>query len=54
MRSLPEDYYILDKTGTLLKGRRTGRRFRLGQEVEVLLAEADPATGSLILHLTNA
>ena len=54
MRSLPEDYYVLDKTETQLKGRRTGRKFRLGQEVEVLLAEADPATGSLILHLADA
>lgn len=54
MRSLPEDYYVLDKTGTLLKGRRKGRRYRLGQAVEVLLAEADPATGSLILNLTDA
>ena len=54
MRSLADDYYVLDKTGTQLKGRRTGRRYRLGQEVEVLLAEADPATGSLILHLADA
>ena len=53
MRSLADDYYVLDKTGTQLKGRRTGRRYRLGQEVEVLLAEADPATGSLILHLAD-
>ena len=54
MRSLADDYYVLDKTGTQLKGRRTGRQYRLGQEVEVLLAEADPATGSLILHLADA
>lgn len=53
MRSLPDDYYVLDKTGTQLKGRRKGRRYRLGQALEVLLAEADPATGSLILHLTG-
>ena len=51
MRSLPDDYYVLDKTGTQIKCRRKGRRYRLGEAVEVILAEADPATGSLILHL---
>ena len=53
MSSLPGDHYLLDKTGTLLKGRRTGRRYRLGEAVEVMLAEADPSTGGLILHLAG-
>ena len=53
VRSLPEDFYFHDEAKQLLRGRRSGRQFRLGDSVEVTLAEADPLSGSLILHLTE-
>lgn len=49
--SLPDDFYIHDERRHELAGRSTGRAFRLGDTVEVRLAEADPVTGGLILQL---
>jgi ribonuclease R len=54
VRSLPEDFYFHDEAKQLLRGRRGGRQFRLGDAVEVTLAEADPISGSLVLHLTES
>ncbi|HYZ22207.1 MAG TPA: ribonuclease R [Rhodopila sp.] len=49
--SLPEDYWQYDEREQTLTGRRTHKVFRLGQEVEVLLSEANPVTGSLSFHI---
>jgi ribonuclease R len=54
MRSLPDDFYVHDAARHELRGRRGGRRFRLGAEVQVRLAEADPVTGGLIVELVEA
>ncbi|MEE9544960.1 MAG: ribonuclease R [Rhodospirillales bacterium] len=51
--TLPEDHYIHDADRHVLRGRRTKREYRLGDEVEVILAEAEPLTGGLILHLLS-
>jgi ribonuclease R len=47
MRSLPDDFYDHEESRHRLVGRRTRRSFTLGDEVEVILAEADIVTGSL-------
>ncbi len=49
--TLADDYYVHDADRHVLRGRRTKQEYRLGDEVEVILAEADPLTGGLILHL---
>jgi ribonuclease R len=52
--SLAGDYYDHDEAGHRLVGRETGHTYRLGDPVEVRLAEADPITGSLLLELLDA
>ena len=51
LRTLPADSYVHDAARHELRGHRSGRRWRLGEAVEVRLAEADPLTGGLVLHL---
>ena len=53
MGNLPADYYVHDEAGHRLVGRRWGRVFRLGDQLTVRLAEADPATGSLLFELVS-
>jgi ribonuclease R len=38
---IPGDYYQLDQTQHALMGRRTGRRFRLGDRISVQVARVD-------------
>lgn len=52
-RFLPNDTYIHDEKRQCLRGRRTRREYRLGDSVEVMLAEATPVTGGIILHLLD-
>ena len=49
--TLPSDYYDHDERRHCLVGRKTGRRYGLGDKVEARLAEADPMTGSLVLEI---
>ena len=49
--ALPDDFWQHDVREQSLTGRRTGLVFRLGQEAEVRLAEANAATGSLMFQL---
>jgi ribonuclease R len=51
IRSLGDDYYVHDEARHTLKGRRTGTTYRLGESVEVMLMEADPITGSMIMQI---
>ncbi len=51
--SLPEDFYEHDARRHALVGRRWGREYHLGAKVRVRLIEADPLTGSTILHLAD-
>jgi len=39
VRTLDDDYYVYDKASHWLKGRRSGRVFRLGDRVKVMVAE---------------
>jgi ribonuclease R len=54
VRSLPEDFWRYDDKEQTLTGRRTRLTFRLAQEVEVRLAEANPVTGSLVFNILQA
>jgi ribonuclease R len=51
--SLPDDYYIHDEDHHLLRGRHNRKEYKLGDTVEVTLAEADPLTGSLICNILD-
>jgi ribonuclease R len=51
IRTLGEDYYRHDETQHTLVGERSGETFRLGDQVDVRLAEANPLTGTLRLEL---
>lgn len=53
MRSLPQDFYVHDEKAHALVGRRSGRVFRLGAPVTVMLMEADGLTGSTVLQLVG-
>jgi ribonuclease R len=51
LAALPDDYWMYDEPTQTLTGRRSGRTFRLAQEVEVRLAEANPINGGLLFQL---
>ncbi len=53
VRSLGDDYYVHDEARHLLRGRRTKRVYRLGDPIEVTLAEADPVTGSMVMEIAD-
>jgi ribonuclease R len=49
--TLPDDYWHYDEREQTLTGRRTQKVFRLAEEVEVLLSEANPVTGGMVFHV---
>jgi len=49
--ALPGDYYERDVKRQRLIGRRSGRVFRVGDEVSVQLVEADGIGGRIIFHI---
>jgi len=53
MRSLGGDYFIHEEAQHRLVGRRSGRRFTLGDPVRVKLLEANAVTGSLLFQLES-
>ena len=54
MGRLPGDYYIHEAEHHRLVGRRSGRVYRLGDTVDIRLAEADPVTGGLLFDLIDS
>ncbi len=50
-RRLPGDYFEPDALATALVGRRTGRRFRLGDEIAVRVEGIDQTSGKVNLAL---
>jgi ribonuclease R len=54
MSALPDDYWHHDEMEQTLTGSRTRRVFRLSQEIEVRLAEANPVTGGLVFQIPRA
>jgi ribonuclease R len=51
IRSLGDDYFVHDEARHLIRGRRTKETYRLGDKVQVMLMEADPVSGSMIMGL---
>jgi len=49
--TLPDDYYEWDKGAQRLIGRRSGRIFRIGDEVSVRLVEVDAIGGRLVFRI---
>lgn len=49
--ALPDDYWHYEEREQTLTGRRTQKVFRLGQEVDALLSEANPVTGGMVFHI---
>jgi ribonuclease R len=52
--TLPDDYWHYDEREQTLTGRRTQKVFRLAQEVDVLLSEANPVTGGMVFHVLES
>lgn len=50
-RRLPGDYFELDPLATALVGRRSGRRYRLGDSIEVRVERIERETGKVNLAL---
>jgi len=42
VRDLSDDYYLFDEKQYTLKGRRTGKRYRLGDTLEVKVVRVNP------------
>jgi ribonuclease R len=53
-RRLPGEYHELNALGTALEGRRTGKRFRLGDPIEVRVEKTDRSDGKVSLVLSSA
>ncbi len=51
--SLGDDYYIHDETAHAMAGRRSGKGYRLGDAVEVRLAEVVPLAGSIRFEMLS-
>ncbi len=49
--TLPDDYYQCDRSRRRLVGRRSGRVFRIGDEVSIRLVEADGIGGRIVFHI---
>ncbi|MBV9996586.1 MAG: ribonuclease R [Caulobacteraceae bacterium] len=50
---LGDEYFVHDQHAHALVGERSGRRWRLGREVEVRLEEATPITGGLLFEMLS-
>jgi len=53
MRDLPEDYYVFDKKMVSIVGKRTKRKFMLGDSVVVQVARADPLRRQIDYNLAK-
>jgi ribonuclease R len=51
--NVEDDFYIFDEVRMVLTGRRTGRSFRIGQEVKVQLAGANAIKRQLDFRLIS-
>ena len=53
IRSLTDDYYKFDEKRVALKASRAKKVFHLGMKIEVVLKEANPVSGSLVLEIAG-
>lgn len=52
--NLPNDYFMFDEARMVLRGKRSGRMFSMGQKVKVQLAKADPIKHQLDFELLSS
>jgi ribonuclease R len=52
--NLGRDYFIFDESRQILRGRRTGRVFAMGQKVKVQLAQANVQKRQIDFELIEA
>lgn len=52
-RTMHGDYYKVDEKGARLIGRHTGKVYKMGDEVPVILRECDPITGGMIFSFAR-
>jgi ribonuclease R len=52
--TLPDDFWQYDEREQTVTGRRTQRVYRLAQDVDVLLSEANPVTGGMVFHVLES
>jgi ribonuclease R len=52
-RRLPGEYFEIDALGTMLAGRRSGKRFRLGDRIAVTVEEIRRHEGKVELSLAS-
>jgi ribonuclease R len=53
MSRLGPERYVCDERRHRLKGQRSGREFRLGDRVRVILSQADPVSGGILFALAD-
>ena len=51
INSIPGDYFDYDEKNYRLVGRRTGKNYTLGQKVEVVVLNSDPALRQIDFEL---
>ncbi|MAK18087.1 MAG: ribonuclease R [SAR116 cluster bacterium] len=49
MRSLPDDYYVIDDAGMRMRGRHNGLSVAVGDKMDVLVVEVTPVSGGILL-----
>ena len=52
--ALPDDYWMFDDKDMTLNGKRSRRVYRMSQEVDVLLSEANAVTGGMVFHILDS
>jgi len=53
VRDMVDDYYVLDEKHYELRGRRTGRRYRLGDRVRVRVTAVKPEAHQIDFSLVD-
>ena len=49
IRSLPDDYYVIDDAGMRMRGRHHGLSVAVGDKMDVLVVEVTPISGGILL-----
>ena len=52
-RTLPDDYYTLDKSGMRMVGRLNGMALGIGDAVDVLVVDVTPVNGGILLSYVD-
>ena len=53
VRSLPDDYYVINDAGMQMRGRHNGLTLSVGDSIEVLVVDVTPINGGILLAYTG-